>query len=283
MDVKNEIYVLCNTLKITETELGKELGVTYETINNWKNGRKNIDASNKEKLYSYAFSKRINFNNIYEQLMKEDCKENHIILFHGAKKSFTMPIDFKANSKVNNDFGIGFYLGETFEQAANYISFIDMNKVYCFDLDLTHLKLHKFNVDLEWMVAIAYYRGWLEKYKNCSFVHAIINKINNCDVIIAPIADNRMFDLIAEFVEGTITDEQCRHALAATNLGYQYVLKTNKSINNIELIKEMYVSKKEKEQCIKTRVSLTDNGMQKVKMSRIVYKGKGNYIEEVLK
>lgn len=283
MNIKNEIYVLCHTLKINETELGEELGVTYETINNWKSGRKNIDMSNKEKLYSYAFSKGINFNNIYEQLIKEDCKEKHMVLFHGAKKTFTMPIDFKNNSKENNDFGVGFYLGETFEQAANYISFIDMNKVYCFDIDLTNLKLYKFNVDLEWMITIAYYRGRLEEYKNCSFVQAIINKINNCDVIIAPIADNRMFDLIAEFVEGTITDEQCRHALAATNLGFQYVLKTNKSVSNVELIKEMYVSKKEKEQCIKTRISLTDNGLQKVRMARITYKGKGKYIEEILK
>lgn len=283
MNIKNEIYVLCHTLKITETELGEELGVTYETINNRKSGSKNIDMSNKEKLYSYAFSKGINFNNIYEQLIKEDCKENHMILFHGAKKTFTMPIDFKNNSKENNDFGIGFYLGETFEQAANYISFIDMNKVYCFDIDLTNLKSYKFNVDLEWMITIAYYRGWLEEYKNSSFVQAIINKINNCDVIIAPIADNRMFDLIAEFVEGTLTDEQCRHALAATNLGFQYVLKTNKSVSNVELIKEMYVSKKEKEQCIKTRISLTDNGLQKVRMARITYKGKGKYIEEILK
>lgn len=283
MNIKNEIYVLCHTLKITETELGEELGVTYETINNRKSGSKNIDMSNKEKLYSYAFSKGINFNNIYEQLIKEDCKENHMILFHGAKKTFTMPVDFKNNSKENNDFGIGFYLGETFEQAANYISFIGMNKVYCFDIDLTNLKLYKFNVDLEWMITIAYYRGWLEEYKNCSFVRAIINKINNCDVIIAPIADNRMFDLIAEFVEGTLTDEQCRHALAATNLGFQYVLKTNKSVSNVELIKEMYVSKKEKEQCIKTRISLTDNGLQKVRMARITYKGKGKYIEEILK
>lgn len=283
MNIKNEIYVLCHTLKITETELGEELGVTYETINNRKSGRKNIDMSNKEKLYSYAFSKGINFNNIYEQLIKEDCKENHMILFHGAKKTFTMPIDFQNNSKENNDFGIGFYLGETFEQAANYISFIDMNKVYCFDIDLTNLKLYKFNVDLEWMITIAYFRGRLEEYKDCAFVQAIINKINNCDVVIAPIADNRMFDLIAEFVEGTLTDEQCRHALAATNLGFQYVLKTNKSVSNVELIKEMYVSKKEKEQCIKTRISLTDNGLQKVRMARITYKGKGKYIEEILK
>ena len=38
MNAKNEIYALYFTLKIAETELGEELGVTYETINNRKNG-----------------------------------------------------------------------------------------------------------------------------------------------------------------------------------------------------------------------------------------------------
>ena len=283
MNIKNEIYVLCDTLRMTEVELAKELGVTYETINNWKNERKNIDNSNLEKLYSYAFSQGIYFNNIYEQLIKEDCHENNVILFYGAKKSFSMPIDFISNSKKNNDFGIGFYLGERFEQAANYISFNDMNKVYCFKLNLTDLIIYKFNVDLKRMIAIAYYRGWLEDYKNDSFIKNIIKIVNDCDVVIAPIADNRMFDIISEFVEGTITDEQCRHALAATNLGFQYVLKTDKAIKNIELIKEMYVCKKEKEKSIESRTLLTSNGLQKVRMARITYKNKGIYIEEVLK
>jgi len=283
MNIKNEIIVLCDTLKVTETELGKELGVTYETINHWKNGRKNIDISNLEKLYSFAYLKGIKFNNIYEQLLKEDCNDNYTILFHGAKKPFSMPVDYKTYSKNNNDFGIGFYLGETFEQAANYISFIDMKKVYCFKLNLKDLKIYKFNVDIDWMISIAYYRGWLEEYKNSPIIKNIINKTSECDVIIAPIADNRMFDIITEYVEGTITDEQCRYALAATNLGFQYVLRTNKAICNLELIKEMFVCRKEKEECIEKRISLTNNGLQKVKMARIEYKGKGKYIEEVLK
>lgn len=283
MDVNKEIIVLCDTLKMTETQLGKELKVTYKTISHWKSGRKIINSNNLEKLYSYAYSKGINFNNIYEQLIKEDCDDNNVILFHGAKKAFSMPINYKGNSKVNNDFGIGFYLGENFEQAANYISFIDMDRVYCFKLNIKNLKIYRFNVDTEWMISIAYYRGWLDDYKNCSFVKNIINKISDCDVIIAPIADNRMYDIITEYVEGSITDEQCRHALAATNLGFQYVLKTNKAVKNIELIKEMYVCKKEKEKCIENRISLTDNGLQKVKMARIEYKGKGKYIGELLK
>ena len=71
MNIKNEIKVLCDTLRITETELGKELGVTFETINHWKNGRKNIDNSNLEKLHSFAYSKGIKFNTIYEQIAME--------------------------------------------------------------------------------------------------------------------------------------------------------------------------------------------------------------------
>ena len=283
MNVKNEIIVLCEILKMTETELAKELGVTYETVNHWKNQRKEIDESNLEKLYSYAYSKGIKFNNIYEQLFKEDCLDNDVILFHGAKKAFSMPINFNLNSKINNDFGVGFYLGESFIQAANYISFIDMNKVYCFKLNISGLNIYKFNVDTEWMIAISYFRGWLDKYKNSSVIINIINKIKDCDIIIAPIADNRMFDIITEFVEGIITDEQCRHALSATNLGCQYVIKSNRAVDKIELIKEMFVCKNEKKKYIENRVSLTENSLQKVKMARIEYKGKGKYIDEVLK
>ena len=40
MNISKEITLLCNVLNYTETDLGKELGVSYETINNWKNGRK---------------------------------------------------------------------------------------------------------------------------------------------------------------------------------------------------------------------------------------------------
>ncbi len=175
-------------------------------------------------------------------------------------------------------------MDETFEQAANYISFLEnASNAYCFKLDLSNLKTRRFDVDTEWMIAIAYFRGWIEEYKNREYIKNVLSKINDCDAIIAPIADNRMLDLVAEFVEGSITDEQCKRSLAATNLGFQYVLKTDKVIKNISFIKEMFVCEKEKEKCIQSRISLTDNGLQKVKMARIEYKGKGKYFEEMLK
>ena len=284
MDVSKEIKLLCNVLNFTETELGNELNVTYETVNNWKNNRKVIDSSNLEKLYSFAFKKGIRFNNIYEQLLKENISnDKEIVLFHGAKKEFSMPIDVEKNSKINNDFGKGFYLGENYEQAANYISIINKDKVYAFKLNINNLKTYRFNVDNVWMLTIAYFRGWLNDYANNIVLNGILKEIQDVDVIIAPIADNRMFDIINEFVENEITDEQCRHALAATNLGYQYVLKTEKAIDSITFLQEMFVCSKEKESCIENRFLLTNNGLQKVKMARIEYKNKGQYIEEILK
>ncbi|MDY6430757.1 MAG: DUF3990 domain-containing protein [Bacilli bacterium] len=284
MDLKKEILVLCQTLNLTEKELGNEIGVSFETINNWKNNRKDIDPTNLENFYSYAYSKGIKFNLIFEQLLVEEYTEaDKIVLFHGAKKPFSLPINIKENSKERNDFGVGFYLGSSFEQAANYISYLDINDVYAFALNTKNLKITKFDVNNEWMLEIAYYRGWIDEYKNKSLLKKIIRKIENSDVIVAPIADNRMFDIINEFVENTITDEQCKHALAATNLGFQYVLKTDKAVEQTELLRKMYVCKKEKDNCTMQRISLTNNGLQKVRMARIEYKNKGKYIEELFK
>ncbi len=89
-----------------------------------------------------------------------------------------------------------------------------------------------------------------------------------------------MFDIIAGFVEGNITDEQCRHSLDATNLGLQYVLKTNKAIENTHLIHEMYVCKNEKEKCVENRSSLANDGIQKVRMAKNNIREKANILRK---
>lgn len=284
MNLTNDISIICGVLQLSEAELAKKLGVSIETIDNWKKGINEPSAANLEKFYSFAYSSKMNLNNVYEQLFKEEKEtDGQVVLFHGAKKDFSLPIDFLSNSKATNDFGVGFYLGETFEQAANYISVLNRNFVYCFCLNTKKLKIYKFGVDTEWMIAIAYHKGWLENHKNSPLVEKIVGKLPSYDIIIAPIADNRMFDIIAEFVEGEITDEQCKHALSATNLGFQYVLKTSKALGSIGLLREMYVCEEEKSRCLGNRMLLTENGSQKVKIARIKYKNQGHYIEEILK
>lgn len=80
---------------------------------------------------------------------------------------------------------------------------------------------------------VANFRGTLSEYQNHPKVKKIINKVLDADYIIAPIADNKMFETIDDFINGNITNVQCEHCLSATNLGKQYVFKSDKAIKQL--------------------------------------------------
>ena len=45
-----------------------------------------------------------------------------------------------------------------------------------------------------------------------------------------------MFQIINSFIEGELTDKQCKHCLAATNLGMQYIFVSEKAVSQAKLI-----------------------------------------------
>lgn len=131
-------------------------------------------------------------------------------------------------------------------------------------------------------MTIAYYRGILDEYKDHPAVKALIEQSRNCDYIIAPIADNRMFQIINSFIEGELTDEQCKHCLAATNLGMQYIFVSEKAVSQAKLIERCYISQNEREYYKNIRLEESKLGANKVKLARKQYRGKGRYIDEIL-
>ena len=133
------------------------------------------------------------------------------------------------------------------------------------------------------MFAIAYYRGWIDEYQDHPIIKSIKDKVENADIIIAPIADNKMFDLIDEFVSGMTTDLQCVKALSATNLGFQYIAKSEKAINQLKILSEMFLCEEEKKGYVNKRLDANKVGLDKVQIARIEYKNKGKYIKELLK
>ncbi len=283
MQIGKEIKIIRELLGCSQEDLAKKLNTTFEVINRWENDRVVPENKNIEKVYEFAFNNKIYLNRIYEQMYKDAYQANDIVvLFHGSKRGIEGQIDLTC-SKIANDFGAGFYLGETFEQAATYIAYSNSKQVYAFALNKKDLDFVQFNVNEDWMYAIAYYRGWIEEFKDNKKIRDIISKIEKADVVIAPIADNKMFDLIGEYVEGTITDQQCINALSCTNLGYQFVIKTQKGLDKLQKIKEMYLCDKEKKDCIEKRLEYNKIGLDKVKIARIEYKNKGKYIKEALK
>jgi len=113
-------------------------------------------------------------------------------------------------------------------------------------------------------------------------VKSIIEKSRDCDYIIAPIADNRMFKILDSFIEGEITYEQCKHCLAATNLGNQFVFITDKAVSQLTILERAYLAGNEKDYYKEIRSLDSKLGDDKVKLARIQYRGKGKYIDEIL-
>lgn len=279
---KQDLKSIREILGLTQSELANHLEIERVTVTRNELGKTVPSAKMLEQVYQFAFEKNIKLNRLKEMLWMENLGKDHKLLFHGAKSEIEGYLDVH-KSRNNNDFGQGFYTGESYDQAISFISGFDKSCVYFLDFEEKNLKCKKYDVDQEWMMTIAYYRGALDEYKDNPMVKKLVMQSRDCDYIIAPIADNRMFQIINSFIMGEITDEQCKHCLAATNLGFQYVFLSEKSVKNLKLVERCYISANEKEYYKNIRSSEAKLGDDKVKLARVRYRGKGRYIDEILR
>lgn len=269
-------------LGLSQSEFAEQLGVEQVTISRNEIGKTEPSAKLLESAYTYAFKNRIRINKLKEMLWRDDLEIHEKLLFHGSKSEIDGEIDTHRGRK-NNDFGQGFYTGESYEQALSFVSGFDSSSVYYINFDDRNLKCKRYEVNQEWMLTIAYYRGTLDEYKTHPMIQSLVEQSRDCDYIIAPIADNRMFQIINSFISGELTDEQCKHCLAATNLGMQYILLSEKAVSQTKIIERCYISANEREYYKNVRLEESKLGDDKVKMARKQYRGMGRYIDEILK
>ena len=270
-----------DVLDISQKEFAKVLDTEQKTISNIESKDSYPSKTIVESAFTYAFKKDVKINKLKELLCRDNLSHNEKLLFHGSKGEIKGDIDVNFG-RGNNDFGKGFYTGESYEQAVSFISTYDDPSVYFMSFDDSDLKCKRYSVDREWMMTIAYYRESLEEYENHHLIKKIIAESRDCDYIVAPIADNKMFETINEFIEGNLTDEQCKHCLAATNLGMQYVFLTEKAASRLKTVERCYVCNKEREYYKKLKEDYRKLGNDKVKLAKAQYRGVGKYIDEVL-
>lgn len=278
-----DIETVMELTELPFEEFAKELGVSRVTINNWVTGKKNISEKNLSSFYEYTFHKGIRLNRIKAQLYREDMlKQSEVLLFHGAKTQIEgeLRLDY---SKRKNDFGVGFYCGENLEQSAMFVATYPQSSLYMLKFNRANLNGKEFGVNRDWMLMIAYYRERLGVYANSQLIQLVVQEMQDIDYIVAPIADNRMFELIDQFIDGEITDVQCQHCLSATNLGKQYVFVSERALKQIEILEHCYLADAEKEFYLTSRQEDYDMNRDKVKVARKQYRNNGNYIEDILK
>ena len=277
-----DIEIVMELLYITAKDLADNIGVTPTTISRWRKREEQVSSSNLNAFYNFAFRKGIRLNKIKEQLFKEDCGRNSIILFHGAKTYIDGRISIE-KSKSTNDFGRGFYCGESLEQSAMFVANYPESSLYILEFDKTDLSYTQLNVDRDWMLLIAYFRNKLNDYAKHPVILDLLSKLEGVDYIVAPIADNRMFEIIDSFIDGEITDVQCQHCLSATNLGNQYVFVTDKALSQLQILRHCYLASDEKSYYLSYKQEESRVGNDKVKVARKKYRGQGEYIEDILK
>ena len=141
----------------------------------------------------------------------------------------------------------GFYCGESLEQSAMFVATYPDSSLYMLRFDRSGLVGKEFGVSSDWVLLIAYFRKRLREYADSVVIRELVKQVDGVDYIMAPIADNRMFEIIDQFIDGEITDEQCRHCLSATNLGQQYVFLTEKALRQVRLLERCYLTTAEKE------------------------------------
>lgn len=275
-NIKEDIRFILETEKISSLELSEKTKVSRTTLNEIeKTGIARADVC--EKIYSYVYEKKYRMNSVKEELIKEKYRD---VLFHGSKDGLSEIT--VTGSRDNCDFGKGFYLGETYNQALSFVCEKAKSSVYSFQYSLGDLKIKRFECNLEWMLAICYYRGTLREYNSNQMVSKIIAEIEAADVIIAPIADNKMFYVMAQFTEGEINADVALHSLSASKLGRQFIFKTENALQHLVPIEKYYLSNPEREDCRKRLNERSYEIDTKLKLAKREFKT-GLYIEEILK
>lgn len=274
--IKEDIEFILEAERINKLELSEMTRISRTTLDAIeKKGLATDEIC--EKLYSYIYGQKYRINSVKEELIRE---KYGMVLFHGSKYGLS---DISvAGSRDNCDFGKGFYLGQTYNQALSFVCEFDKASVYSFKYSLEGMKCLEFDCSLDWMIAICYFRGTIRDYAESEKVRAVMDKVEKADVIIAPIADNKMFYVMSQFAEGEINADVALHSLSASRLGLQYILKTEKALKNLVPIERYYLSVPEREDC---RKKLIERGYEidtKLKLAKREYKN-GLYIEELLK
>lgn len=279
-DFSKDMKTIRELLSYTQEELSCVTNIPRITIARAEKDEHFLSGENLEKFYSFVFNEKIFLNQVESEILNERCTNQ--VLFHGSKEEIKEELCLQY-AKENSDFGKAFYLGENYNQAAEFIYKFKESSVYAFAFDKSNLVKIEFDISDEWMIAILYFRGRLEKYKDHPYVKNILSKINEADYIVAPIADNDMYQILNMFAQGTITDEQCKHALAASNLGKQIVFFKEETLKHLICLKRFYL-------CEPERMSLAEKSntnkvisKQKADLSLIEYRREGRYIDEFFK
>lgn len=277
--MNNLIKCIRNKAKMSQEQFANCLGTTVISINRWENGKTHPNKIAQKLLLN--FCKEYNID-IYEEIIENVIMNNKDdqTYYHGSKSGINGVIS--PISREMCDFGKGFYIGTDPGQPLTLICDEQAPVFYSLKLNFSDLKVLNIDVNLDWAMLIAYFRGYMDSVKDSNIYLKYKEMTDEYDIIIGYIADDRMYRVMKSFFENEITDVALLHSLSALDLGKQIVCKTQKACDCVKIINERKLSSFElsilKEKSIKRRndaVLKTENILKK-------YRREGLYFDEII-
>lgn len=153
-----------------------------------------------------------------------------MLLYHGSNVAVESPKIIASDRKL--DFGTGFYLTSSYEQAEKWAQLTVRRRndgiptITVYELDdesLDGLKIRRFNgADLEWLRYVSANR------KNIEFV-------DDDDIVIGPVANDKTMPVITLYFSGIYDENETIKRLLPQKLKDQYAFKTERALRLLTL------------------------------------------------
>ena len=266
---------------MNQEQFAKALGTTALSINRWENGKTHPNKMAQTQLFEFCKKNDIELFDYIEKQVKRESDDNRLIVYHGSKKGIMGNIE--PISRESCDFGKGFYLGTNPAQPLTLICDEYKPILYTMKLDLTGLKVLKVKMNLEWAMLIAYYRGYMDEVKDSKIYKKYEKLAEGYDVILGYIANDRMYRVMKSFFEKEITDVALIHSLSALDLGFQYVCKTKKACDQLEIVDKRELTSLELAILRDKSIVRRQEGIDLTEKILLKYRREGKFFDEILR
>lgn len=236
--MKDIIRYLREYYGYSQEQFANIMNTSFSTVNRWENGHTLPNTLAQNQLFHVCREMDIDITPYLLGRIRSNSQsaKSRLILYHGSNGGIIG--DIRPISRNVCDFGAGFYMGSNPMQPLTLISNAAAPVFYAVELNTAGLKTAAFEMNLDWALAIAYNRGYMNGYAGTPLYSKYSSLFSKCDLAIGPIADDKMFFVLREFFEKRITDEALINSLSALDYGIQYVALTEKACSKIQIYEE---------------------------------------------
>ncbi len=265
---------------MSQEEFATAMGTTAITVNRWENSKSVPNTMAQNALYKFCEENHIEIADYIIEGLKYPGGDDGIV-YHGSRRGIVGDIAPISRSKC--DFGAGFYTGTHPFQPLTLVCDEKKPIFYTLRMNLDGIKILRVDMGLEWALLIAFYRGYMDHVKGSPIYETYAHLADGYDMIVGLIANDRMYQTLTDFFNGTVTDTVLIKSLSALKLGTQYVAISERGCSAFEILAEHPLRPLELTALKQKSIRNRKEGIALANQIRQQYRRDGRFFDEILK